>query len=133
MPSISMSAIHIISFFHGSAFFSSIRFAKIRFGSSKGSISGLLCFGFFCMELRWVPLAHIFVCVSYLAFFNYFKFCLSIFCYWNWIFLITKINFLSSWFRFNWLNTWVCWVSFWIICLLLCVFAIIFCIRATIN
>ena len=63
--SVSMSTIDLISFFHASASFSSIRFVKIHIGLSKRSISGSLSFVFFYMVLRRVPLVHMFVCVSY--------------------------------------------------------------------
>ena len=91
--SVSMSTIDLISFFYASASFSSIRFAKIHFGLSKEVYQGrwVSFFSVWCyVESLW------FLCSSaflILALFNYFKFCLSIICYWNWIFLNTKINF----------------------------------------
>ena len=56
-PSVSMSAIHIISSFHASASSSSIRFVIIHFGLSKGSISGSLSIGFFLYSATLSPLA----------------------------------------------------------------------------
>ena len=80
LPSVSISAIYIISFFHASDSFSSIRsVVKICFGLSKEVYQG--CWALFCMMLRRVPLAHVFVGLSaflILALFNYLKFCLSI-------------------------------------------------------
>ena len=69
LPSVSISAIYIISFFHASDSFSSIRSAvKICFGLSKRSISGLLSFGFILYDATSSPLVSYvrrFVCISY--------------------------------------------------------------------
>ena len=54
--SVSISAFHLISFFRASSSFSSIRFVKICFGLSKGSISGSLSFGFFLYGATSSPL-----------------------------------------------------------------------------
>ena len=71
-PSVFMSAIHKIYFFHDSTSFSYIMFVKICFGLTKRNISGSSSFGFFCIVLHRVSLVS-YVCVLILALFNYLK------------------------------------------------------------